>query len=64
VELADIKILEDQSRDEVTGDHKENVHAHISASATEVGVKKQHRQDGDGPEAVHIGAIFKMRAVR
>ena len=64
LKLAAIEILEYQTRDEVAGDDEEDIYADIPSPATDVGVKEQDRQNGDGSEAIDIGAIFEMVTVR
>ena len=54
--------LVDDAADEVAGDDEEDVDAGEPARQKgRAGVEDEHRQHGDGPQAVDVGTVFDCR---
>src|SRR3712207_9284325 len=62
-EAAGFDVVQDDRGDEIAGDDEEHVDTDEAAAEDgETGVEQQDREDGDGPEAVDVGAVTGGRA--
>lgn len=57
VEPARRLLLEDQRGDQVSGNHKEHIHADEAPGHTQSGVEEDDDDDGQGPQPIDVGAV-------